>query len=174
MPSMNRWRSYEGAAAILLWGVILLSGAFGCGITREVSLPNGYICYVDKFIWIAQPDQLETTVDDVGQLDVQGDIVFGRRYDSWKEEFIGYFILDTQRQSVWYTQDDAAWREQLAKLGIEKLNLRWPGVFFNGVPFIWKIMPWVIGTVLIAVVSGGVHLIARHERQVRQDRLDRL
>ncbi len=161
MRSMQEWQSPLGVFAILLWAIILLSGAIGCGFTREVTLPNGYICYVDDFIWVAHPDQLETTVDDVEKLDVQGDIVFGRRYDSWSDEFIGYFILDTKLQVVWLTQDYNAWSEQLAELGIEKRNLRWPGVNFNGFPF-WSTVFSTL--VVLALLWAFIRRILKQRR----------
>jgi len=171
---MQAWRTKSGALAIFLWTMILLSGAFGCGITREVSLPNGYICYVDDFIWIAHPDQLGSTVDDVEILDVQGDIVFGRTQDWVSDEFTGYFILDTQLQVVWLTDDYTAWCAQLAELGIDQRNLRWPGVNFSGFSF-WNLaVPIIIVLVLTMILIWLIRLSAEHERAIRQDRLDRL
>ncbi|MFG0246139.1 MAG: hypothetical protein ACF8MF_08845 [Phycisphaerales bacterium JB052] len=171
---MNRWRSSSGALAALLWSVILLSGAFGCGITREVSLPNGYICYVDDYIWIAHPDILGDVVRNIEELDVQHDVVFGSTRDEWDEALVDYFILDTQLQVVWNTTDYNAWSEQLVQLGIEQHNLRWPGVNFNGFSF-WRVIVSALGlgTVLF-LVAWAVLLIGKHEGETRQDRLDRL
>lgn len=171
---MNHRRSQSGALAVLLWATILLSGAFGCGITREVSLPNGYICSVDKFIWISHPDEIGAAVGDVEKLDVQGDIVFGTTQDDWSDEFVGYFILDTQLQVVWITHDYAQWSEQLADLGVEKPNLRWPGMNFNGFS-IWNLItPTIIVFIPMLLLVWVILQFARHERQIRQDRLDRL
>lgn len=170
---MNHWRSTSGALAALLWVTILLSGAFGCGFTREVSLPNGYTCYVDDFIWIAHPDILGDVVSDVEELDVHDDMVFGSMRDDWDDEFVAYFILDTQLQVVWKTSDHNAWSEQLAQLGIEQRNLRWPGVNFNGLS-IWRVIVPLVLSIMLSFVVWVVLRLGKHVREIRQDRLDRL
>ncbi len=171
---MQEWRSASGATAVVLWMMILISGAFGCGITREVSLPNGYICNVDKFIWIDHPDIPGDVVHDVEELDVHDDIVFGTRRDYWNDQFIGYFVLDTQLQVVWFTSVYDQWVQQLAELGIADRNLRWPGVNFNG-PSVGKVVvPILILFSVLSVVVWIIHQFAKHERAIRQDRLDSL
>ncbi|MHA7813791.1 MAG: hypothetical protein ACX94C_10410 [Phycisphaerales bacterium] len=171
---MQEWRSASGAIAVGLWMLMLMSGAFGCGFTREVTLPNGYICNVDKFIWIDHPGILGDVVHDVEELDVNDEIVFGTRRDYWNGQFIGYFVLDTQLQAVWFTSDYDEWVQQLADLGITDRNLRWPGVNFNG-SSVWQIVvPILIFCSVISVILWIILQFAKHERAIRQDRLDRL
>ncbi|MEZ6163334.1 MAG: hypothetical protein R3B67_02750 [Phycisphaerales bacterium] len=141
---------------------------------REVSLPNGYILYVDDFSWIEHPSQTAKAVHDVGELDIQGDIVFGTRWDSWDEEFLGYFILDTQLQVVWYTRDENEWVEKLNEMGIKEPKVRWPGLFFNGYP-LWLLV--ILMSILLPVILLTIWILRQfilEERQLYQDRFDRL
>ena len=161
---MNQWRSVSGTLAVLLWILILCSGAFGCGITREVTLPNGYICNVDDMIWITHPDIERDVVIDIEVLDVQNGIVFGSRRDWITDEFLGYFIIETKLQEAWFTWDESAWRVELSNLGIDDLNLRWPGVNFNG-PSLWQIVvPALIAIAVISFVVWVILQIGKHER----------
>ena len=111
---------------------------------------------------------------DIENLDVQGDLVFGTRRDWISEEFLGYFILDTQLQVAWVTSDGEEWSQQLRELGVTQTNLRWPGVNFNGFS-IWSVItPIVIILCMIVALLWFIMQFAKHERQIRQDHLDRL
>lgn len=171
---MQDWKSGSGIIAVVLWAAILLSGAIGCGITREVTLPIGYICNVDDMIWITHPDEDWDVVINIEVLDVQNGIVFGSRRDWITNEFLGYFIIETELQEAWFTWDEAAWRVELSNMGIDELNLRWPGVNFNG-PSLWQIVvPTLIAIAVIVFLVRVSRQFGMHQRQLRQDRPDRL
>lgn len=154
--------------------MILLSGVFGCGITREEPLPNNYTLYIEDFIWIEHPHQQGEVVEDIEQLDIQGDLVFGTRRGWLSDQFLGYFILDTRIHTVSYTSSETEWLDQLTELGVEKPNIRYPGLFFHGYP-LWPFVLLVL--VLLPVFLLAIWILRQfvlEERQLTQDRLDRL
>lgn len=171
---MKHWNNPAGALCLALWWLALLSGAVGCGITREVALPNGYICSVDKFIWIAHPEVMGSGVGDVQEIDVHGDLVFGTTLRNSMPGSTAYFIIETRLGETWTTRDAVEWRDELAVLGVERPNLRWPGPFFNGPPIGTLLIS--AGVVLVLILMGvwAIRGLIRHEHRVRRDRLDRL
>lgn len=166
---MRSWRSSEAGAAILFWMILFALAWSGCGITREVTLPNGYICYVDKLIWIAHPDVDGDNVGDVQELDVQGDLVFGLTSDAWNSEPDGYFIIDTGLRVTWRTHNPGVWRDQLAQLGVTELNLRWPGHGFNTSPARAWIPYTLIVFALLLAMLWRVRRLVRREQGLRRD-----
>ncbi|MFK7882814.1 MAG: hypothetical protein AB8F26_01355 [Phycisphaerales bacterium] len=171
---MNAKRSWLQRLNLTLASLLAGLAWSGCGWTRPVPLPNGYICNVDKFIWIDHPDHQGDTVSGVGELDVHGDVVIGTQLDWESDEEIGYFILDTNAHDLYVTRSLEEFAEAVADRGIENTNLRWPGVNFNG-PRPIRLLVYA----LLAASAFGVFLLltrsaARREADIRQNRLDRL
>lgn len=156
--------------------ILILAGLAwsGCGWSRPVSLPNGYICYVDDWIWIEHPDFESNTLSDVGKLDVHGDIVIGTQLDRDTNREVGYFTLNTSTHGLYVTASFEEFAAAVADRGIEEMKLRWPGRNFNG-PRPFRILVYtLIATVVFGVFVLFIRSVARHEAVIRRNRLDRL
>lgn len=122
---MKHWRSPSGALAILLWAIILLLVAFGCGNggPDSVSLPNGYT--------LSSWDWGETWIEDrngervgdrhfsVAECQVDGNLFFGAYHDHHRngQRTRAYFIIDTAREKYQPFMDKGRWAEVLRDLG---------------------------------------------------------
>ncbi|MEM9373089.1 MAG: hypothetical protein AAGA55_05540 [Planctomycetota bacterium] len=153
MKSDLAWLGRLNVTVALLIAALAWSG---CGPGRTISMPNGYICYVDKdFIQITDPATYRNGVSDVAELDVRGDIVFGRRADIHSGDHIGYFMLDTRAKSVELFDTQPGFEAALAAAGLDGSNIRGPGLLFHaGKWFRWAVLlvcPLVILPVIICM-----------------------
>lgn len=131
----------------------------GCGLAgRTMSLPNGYECVIDKsFIGIHRPNEPGPYIGDIGQLDIQGNLVIGTRLEARTEREIGYFLLDTATHELELFEFYHELEAEMTLRGIDHPNIRWPGAFFNGVT-----TGFLIGSLLAALtVVASVLLFAR-------------
>lgn len=181
---MQAWRTKSGALAILLWTMILLSGAFGCGNdgSDSVSLPNGYT--LSSWSWG------ETWIDDqdgdrvgdrhfsIARCQVEGNLFFGAYHDVHRNDqrTRAYFIVDTARDKYQPFMDKDKWEEVLQDLGgVEHPQLLSVSAFAEqkaaaGARLIVLVIgSFVLGTlILIALVVWGFE---RAHRRADQDRL---
>ncbi|MFG0246140.1 MAG: hypothetical protein ACF8MF_08850 [Phycisphaerales bacterium JB052] len=129
---MNHWRSTSGALAALLWSVILLSSAFGCGNsgTSGVGLPNGYTLMTrtpGKF-WVDDSDgqRIGDKHFSVAECQVDGDLFFGTYNDYYRnpQRTSSYFIIDTAEDKYQPFMDKDEWEAALRdQWGVQQTKL---------------------------------------------------
>ncbi len=137
-------------------------------------LVNGYECYVDDFVLIEHPDFDTAFVENVAELDLQNEVIFGTRQDWLSEEFLGYFIVDTRTHEVQLTSNRFEWTTSLEELEITERNIRWPGVFFHGFGAREFIKVSLIILIPLLLMFFGIRALARHEQELRRQKIERL
>jgi len=160
--------------SIVLWMFLGACILTGCGFGRTVPLANGYECYVDDFVLIRHPDTDSSMVDEVAELDMQNEVVFGTREDWRSGDFLGYFIVNTRTHEVQLTSNRSEWTTSIEELEITERNIRWPGVFFHGFGAWEFIKVSLIILIPILLIFFGIRALARHEHELRRQKLERL
>ena len=103
-----------------------------------------------------------------------GEILFGTRVQYNSDQVTGYFIVDTRTHEVQLISDRDEWISSLEELGITERNIRWPGVFFHGFGAWEFIKVSLIILIPVLLIFFGIRALARHEHELRRQKLARL
>ena len=122
---MKQWRTSSGILAILLWAIILFSGAFGCGNDGpdSVELPNGYTLsswdWEETWVEDGNSDRVGDGHFSILKCQVDNDLFFGVYHDDHRNDqrIRSYFIIDTARDQYQPFMDRARWEKVLNELG---------------------------------------------------------
>ena len=124
----------------------------GCGANLSIELPNDHILAVanSNDVTIVSKHQFGNVVKaSVGDLDTEGDFVFGEIVEPDTQLLNEYFVLDTATSSTEYYATKTEWEAALAQLGIAEVELRGPSAYFNWHDQIW----WRIVLFVMAVLA---------------------
>lgn len=168
----------------MLWAIILLTGAFGCGngSPDSVSLPNNYTLSFGDWgeTWVE--DRSGERIGDrhfsILECEVENDLFFGVYHEDYRNDqrIRAYFIIDTARDKYQPFIDKDKWKEALRDLGgVENAKLVQVSAFasrdeLGSAKMLGRIIFTIaIGTLLfIALVAWGYE---RARRRLHTHRL---
>lgn len=162
---MQEWRSVSGVIAAVLWGLIFISGAFGCGNDGpdSVSLPNGYTLsswdWEETWVEDHNGDRIGDRHYSIAACQVQDNLFFGVYHDQHRNDqrVRSYFIIDTARDKYQPFMDKGKWNKVLWELGgVESAELVPVSTFVSRDVATAR----MLGQLILGTVIGSLLLIA--------------
>lgn len=179
---MNQWRSPLGKITIMIAVVLTAAAWSGCGAgDYNFEIVNGYELAGDTpYTWISYPDGGDVGDFAIGELGLEGNIIYGERYTTdMYGAHNGYFIIDTISGEVqeFRLDESDAWMNSLSGLGVLSIDMSWSSAIWGREWIGWLILAFVVAIIVVIVVGiilVVLFVIAPHERKNRQKQLDRL